>query len=111
MWLAISLVPALPGEVRSTDRVERARRLTQQWALQQPWQEQAILGRLAQRPSAMIGVRRAILPLGRDWQSDRLHLELHDDGAGYGAVLCGDYDATQEIIGVPLRQLAWTACG
>jgi Putative DNA-binding domain len=106
VWLAISLVPALPGEVRPTDRVERARSLTQQWALQQPWEEQAIPSRLAQRPSVTVGVRRAILPRGRDWQSDRLHLELHDDGAGYGAVLCGGYDAAHVTIGVPLRQFA-----
>jgi hypothetical protein len=106
VWLAISLVPALPGEVRPTDRADRAIGLTQQWALQQPWQEQDIPGRLAQRPSVTVGVRRAILPRGRDWQSDRLHLELHDDGAGYGAVLCGDYDAAHVTIDVPLHQLA-----
>jgi hypothetical protein len=105
-WLAISLVPALPGEVRPTDRANRALDLTQQWALQQPWEEQAIPGWLRQRASVTVGVRRAILPRGRDWQSDRLHLELHDDGAGYGAVLCGDYDAAQVNIAVPLRQLA-----
>jgi hypothetical protein len=106
VWLAISLVPALPGEVRSTDRVGRARSLSQQWALQQPWEEQHIPGRLAKQLSVTVGVRRAILPRGRNWQSDRLHLELHDDGAGYGAALCGDYDARQVSIGVPLRQLA-----
>jgi len=53
-----------------------------------------------------VGVRRAILPRGRDWQSDRLHVELHDDGAGYGAVPCGNYDPGEVAIGVPLRQLA-----
>jgi hypothetical protein len=106
VWLAISLVPALPGEVRSTDRVERARSLTQHWALQQPREDQAIPGRLAQQLSATVGVRRAIVPRGRNWQSDRLHLEFHDDGAGYGAAVCGDWDAAQDTIGVPLRQLA-----
>jgi hypothetical protein len=105
-WLAISLVPALPGEVRSTDRVERARSLTHQWAVQQPWEEQRIPGRLAQQLSVTVGVRRAILPRGRNWQSDRLHVELHDDGAGYGAGLCGNWDAAQVNIAVPLRQLA-----
>jgi hypothetical protein len=105
-WLAISLVPALPGGVRPTDRVERASGLTYRWALQQPWQEQGIPSRLVHRPSVTVGVRRAILPRGRSWQSDRLHLELHDDGAGYGAVPCGDYDAANVYIGVPLRQLA-----
>jgi hypothetical protein len=94
------------AEGRLTDRVERALSLTQQWALQQPWQEQHIPARLAQRPSVTVGVRRAILPRGRDWQSDRLRLELHDDGAGYGAVPCGDCDAAHVNIGVPLRQLA-----
>jgi hypothetical protein len=105
-WLAISLVPALPGEVRATDRLERASALTLRWASEQPWQEQEIPKRLAQRASVTVGVRRAILPRGRSWQSDRLHLELHDDGAGYGAVPCGDYDAANVYIGVPLRQLA-----
>jgi hypothetical protein len=33
-------------------------------------------------------------------------LELHDDGAGYGAVVCGAYDAAHVTIGVPLQQLA-----
>src|SRR6266511_2294788 len=51
-------------------------------------------------------VRRAILPRGPNWQADRLHLELHDDGAGYGAVPCGDYDSAQVAIGIPLRKLA-----
>jgi Putative DNA-binding domain len=106
VWLTISLVPALPGEVRPTDRMERARSLTQQWALQQPPEGQAIPSRLAQRPSVTVGVRRAILPRGRDWQSERLHVELHDDGAGYGAVVCGDYDAAHITIDLPLRQLA-----
>jgi len=105
-WLAISLVPALPGEVRPADRVERASSLTRRWALQQPWQEQGIPNTLAQRPSVTVGVRRAILPRGRNWQSDRLLLELHDDGAGYGAVPCGDYDPAHITIGLPLRRLA-----
>ena len=106
VWLTISLVPALPGGVRSTDRVKRATDLAHQWALRQPWQEQRIPGRLIEQLSVTVGVRRAILPGGRNWQADRLHVELHDDGAGYGAVPCGGYDATHSTIDLPLRQVA-----
>jgi hypothetical protein len=46
--------------------MERARSLTQQWALQQPWHEQAIPGRLAQRPSVTVGVRACRRPTQMD---------------------------------------------
>jgi hypothetical protein len=36
VWLAISLVPALPGDVRPTDRVDRARGVTEQWDVNNP---------------------------------------------------------------------------
>jgi hypothetical protein len=60
--ISISSVPALPGEVRPMDRMERARWLTQQWALQQlPLAGQAIPNRLAQQLSVTVGVRGAVI--------------------------------------------------
>ena len=106
VWLSVSLVPAFPGEVWPTDRVARATNLTRRWALEQPWREQNVPAALARPVRATVGVRRAILPQGRNWQADRLHVELHDDGAGYAAVVCGAYSDDSAYIGVPLRELA-----
>lgn len=105
-WLTVSLVPAFPGDVRPANRVARATNLTHAWALEQPWNEQYVPATLARGVRVTVGVRRAILPQGRNWQADRLHVELHDDGAGYAAVVCGAYSEDNAYIGVPRRELA-----
>jgi Putative DNA-binding domain len=100
LWLTAALVPALPGEVPRADRLDRARTLTRTWAGDHPWQPgdqrvPTLLARSSVRVTA--GVRRAVLGVGKGgYHPEQLHVELHDDGAGYAAVPIGLRPPTEE---------------
>jgi hypothetical protein len=85
VWLRVALVPGLPGAVRPSDRQARARALVHGWAARQPASE--LVPRLfGAAANVTVGVRRAVISSGSSWRSERIHGELHDDGAGTAAI-------------------------